>query len=405
MLTFILVYFSIYGGVHVYLFWKTQQAFYIQGIGLFALVFFLILMILGPILVLLMDRAGMILPATLLSYVAYFWMGAVLWFLSLGLMKDIFNLLVRIASHFLPSAARFVIPARPGFVAIALIITAACVWGTIEASTIRVRRVTLTTPLLESDSRPLKVAQISDLHLGLLVGRRKLTRVLDLLKENQPDILVSTGDMVDGIAPHLNHLSELFAAFRPPLGKLAVTGNHEYYAGIDDSLKFHRESGFTVLRGQNIEVGAISITGVDDPAGSRMNGTSMTAENAILPQPGHRRFTILLKHRPIIRKASRGRFDLQVSGHAHGGQLFPFNYLVQLRYPMIAGLYPLGGGTALYTSRGTGTWGPPMRLSASPEITIFTIKPVDQQVSAAPGNCKAHGEANRIPGGYSPRCS
>ncbi|GBE14718.1 putative metallophosphoesterase [bacterium BMS3Abin14] len=391
MLTFILVYLSIYGGMNAYLFWKAQRAFSLHGFRLFVLISCLILMVLGPILIRLMDRAGMILPATILSYIVYCWMAVVLWFLSLGLIEDIFNLLVRIGSHVLPSAARLVIPARPGFIVIALIIAGACVWGTIEASAIKVRRVTLITPLLKSGSMPLKVALISDLHLGLIVGRRRLIRVLDLLKENQPDILVSTGDMVDGIAPHLNHLSRLLAAYRPPLGKFAVTGNHEYYAGIENSLTFLRQSGFTVPRGQRIDVGSISIAGVDDSAGYRMNASSMVDESTILPPPVHRRFTILLKHRPVVVASSRGRFDLQLSGHAHGGQFFPFNLLVRIRYPMIAGLYPLGNGADLYTSRGTGTWGPPIRLAAPPEITVFTIVPVSLKVPAASGNPNLHG--------------
>ena len=377
MLTFILVYLSIYGGMHAYLFWKAQRAFSLQGLRLLLFASFLILMILGPILIRLMDRAGLILPATLLSFVVYIWMAVVLWFLSLGIIEDIFNLTVRAIAELAPSASRFMIHPKTGFAVIAILIAGACIWGTLEASSIKVKNVTLTTPLLEAGSRPLKVAQISDLHLGLLVGKRKLSRVIDLLEENQPDILVSTGDMVDGIAPHLNHLSELFADYRPPLGKFAVTGNHEYYAGIKDSLKFHRQSGFTVLEGRNEKVGPISIAGVDDPAGYRMNSSAMIDENKTLPPPDHKKFTILLKHRPVITESSLGRFDLQLSGHAHGGQLFPFNFLVKLRYPMIAGLYPLTGGTSLYTNRGTGTWGPPMRLGAPPEITLFTIRPID----------------------------
>ena len=100
-----------------------------------------------------------------------------------------------------------------------------------------------------------------------------------------------------------------------------------------------------------------------------------STEDSALPPPGKSEFTLLLKHRPKVLPSSLGRFDLQLSGHTHRGQIFPFNYLVKLQYPMLDGLYPLSGSSVLYTSRGTGTWGPPMRVLSPPEITVFTIVP------------------------------
>jgi predicted MPP superfamily phosphohydrolase len=148
-----------------------------------------------------------------------------------------------------------------------------------------------------------------------------------------------------------------------------VTGNHEYYAGLDQSLAFLERSGFRLLRGETVTVGdRITLAGVDDPTGG-----SAPDEAALLKKEPRTRFTVLLKHRPRVNSEAVSLFDLQLSGHAHRGQIFPFNLLTGLEYPMQNGLYELPGNGYLYTSRGTGTWGPPMRILSPPEMTLFEI--------------------------------
>jgi predicted MPP superfamily phosphohydrolase len=191
----------------------------------------------------------------------------------------------------------------------------------------------------------------------------------------QPDLIVATGDIVDAEIDHLDGLSQRFASLQPPLGKYAVTGNHEFYAGIKPALDFLGRSGFAVLRGTAVSPRpGLVLAGVDDPVAGGGD------EIALLPL-APRDFTVLLKHRPLLAAGSLGRFDLQLSGHAHRGQIFPFNLLTGLTFPMQDGLYRLGGESWLYTSRGTGTWGPPMRLFSPPEITLFEIV----GTGAAPG--------------------
>ena len=196
-----------------------------------------------------------------------------------------------------------------------------------------------------------------------------------ILEEEKPDILVATGDLVDGMAPHLNHLSGLISARDFPLGKFAITGNHEFYAGLEGSIDFHQSSGFRMLRQEAVEVGEhLLIAGVDDPAGIYRGGGSMLDENAALPEETDR-FVLLLKHQPEAAPGSLGRFDLQLSGHTHKGQIYPFYHLVKRRYPMIAGLYDVGKGSQVYVNRGTGTWGPPLRFFSPPEVTIIKLVP------------------------------
>jgi hypothetical protein len=167
----------------------------------------------------------------------------------------------------------------------------------------------------------------------------------------------------------------MFRSIPAPLGKYAVTGNHEFYAGIGPALDFTRRAGFTVLRGELAIVGGIlRIAGVDDPAGEAMGAGSRRLEAETLGGEPSSLFTLLLKHRPVLSADAQSRVDLQLSGHTHRGQIFPFRFLVRLSYPFLAGLYAREDGGALYVSRGTGTWGPRMRFLSSPEITVIDIE-------------------------------
>ncbi|MBI4792474.1 MAG: hypothetical protein HY789_07095 [Deltaproteobacteria bacterium] len=142
------------------------------------------------------------------------------------------------------------------------------------------------------------------------------------------------------------------------------------YAGLGQSIDFLHRSGFTVLRniGTNIK-GMVTLVGLDDEA---VPGAAVD-EHALLQAHASDLFTVYLRHRPTVTAADAYLFDLQLSGHAHRGQIFPFKFVTGLRYPMQNGLYQLTDRGSLYTSRGTGTWGPPMRVLSPPEITVFEI--------------------------------
>ena len=374
MLFFLLFYFGIFGGMHLYFFFKCHQACGPEGWRILALILFLLLMLNGPILVRILERQGAVLPATVLAWISYIWMAVLLWFFCLGLTKDIWNTGVRLAANVAPVFYRLVIPARPAFLAILVLIAAAAAWGFVEGRGLRTERITIETDLLPAGAGPVRIAQISDVHLGLMEGKKRINQILGILQDEDPDILLSTGDLLDGNVPHTNHLGLLFASYRPPLGKFAVTGNHEFYAGLSGSLRFMEEAGFLVLRGTSAQVGPLRVAGVDDPAGSRTGEASYTDEGAALAMGNRNLFTVLLKHQPLVHEPSVGRFQLQLSGHTHKGQIFPFNIPVRMRYQYDAGLFDLGKGAKIYTSRGTGTWGPPLRVLSPAEVTIITIK-------------------------------
>jgi len=373
MLYFLLFYFGIYGGMHVYFFIKCHLAFGTDGWPALALILFLLVMLNGPILVRVLEKQGAFLPATVLAYISYIWMAVILWFFTLGLIRDLWNAGVRLAALAAEGSYRLVLPARPSFLVILLIIAAATVWGVVEARGLKTERVAITTDFLPPGTPSIKIAQISDVHLGLMEGERRIRQIMAILDKEKPDMLLCTGDLLDGLAPHHNSLGRFFAAFTPPLGKFAVTGNHEYYAGLSDSLSFMEGAGFHVLRGTSVDAGPVRVTGVDDPAGLHMGELSYTDENAAFSMGSSGRFTVLMKHQPDVRESSTGSFQLQLSGHTHKGQIFPFNYPVRLRYRYIAGLFDLANGSKIYTNRGTGTWGPPLRVLSPAEVTIITV--------------------------------
>lgn len=308
-------------------------------------------------------------PVVVGAWVGYTWMGfAFLFFwiaLCLSLLAALFGLVV----------SSPVIPSRDGFLLAVGLTIATAIYGFIDAWRPRIERVTLQTPKLPAGSPPLRIALISDVHVGAIVGARRLEMILEKLRPLEPDLLISAGDLVDGQPGHIDHLAKMLAAFTPRYGKYAVTGNHEYFVGIEQALAFHHEAGFTMLRGTSVEVGnVLTLAGVDDPTGRRLNKPTYTDETALFATPTSDRFTLLIKHQPLIDETNVGRFDLQVSGHVHKGQIFPFGLLVRLRYPIATGLTALKQGW-IYVSRGTGTWGPPMRVGAAPEITLFEIVP------------------------------
>lgn len=382
MIWFLLTFLGIYCAMHTLVFWGIQPL--LKAVpGLPATVgLWMGLMIVAPVAVRMLDRNGFAALARPLAWLGYSWMG--LLFLAFCMLLPIlcWDAIAMLLERLHPSLPHLTLrgPTCALLVVIGTLITG--MYGFYEAAHLRIERLTLASDKLPPGSPPIRLVQISDLHLGLLHRERALVPVIDILRHLQPDLLVVTGDMVDAQMDHLDGLSDMWRGIAPPLGKFAVTGNHEVYAGLEQSLDFLRRSGFTLLRGTSVAVGPrLLLTGVDDPATEDRAPASATANGSMKG-----RFRILLKHRPVIAPDQAGSFDLQLSGHAHRGQIFPFNLLTHLVYPMQSGLYLRSDGGALYASRGTGSWGPPMRLGAPPEITLFELVPVSSGEATGPAS-------------------
>jgi len=204
-----------------------------------------------------------------------------------------------------------------------------------------------------------------------------ITQIIRKIEREHPDIIVSTGDLVDGVTRHIDHLAERLKTLDARHGKFAVMGNHEIYGGIKKTVKFIRDAGFTLLRGEGVTVNnAINIAGMDfsggETAGYRSSSPGENEQEVLSKLPSHL-FTLLLKHKSDVEENSLGFFDLQLSGHSHKGQIFPMNLATMFIFSYHTGFTELKKGSAIYTSRGTGTAGPPIRFLSTPEITIIDI--------------------------------
>jgi hypothetical protein len=376
---FLFVVLSIYAAMYVYLAWEVVQSFPDLGWLRAPFFAFLALMFLAPLIVVQLDRRLHFRWAKVAALFGYLWMAGLFWFCVLALAAAGWNLAVTALAVKRPGFLAATITHRTGFAAACILIAVALAAGALEAQRLRLKRVTIRLPRLPQGLRGLKLLQISDLHLGVHLGQRRLGRVLDLVREAQADMLISTGDLADSAFENIRWFAEELREINPPHGKFAVFGNHEFYAGVANSLAFHAAAGFTVLRGTAATpVEGLRIVGVDDPAGRHMKGVEcFTDEAPLWSDGGARAVTVLLKHQPRLDPASAGRCALQLSGHTHGGQVFPFHVVVRSIYPLFAGLYaagPAGQDTQIYVHRGTGTWGPPLRLFSPPEVTLIILE-------------------------------
>lgn len=376
MSLFLLSFFLVYGSLHAYALLKARSALAFGPGATLALFLLLAVLLCAPIVTQQLSRHGYEGAARIVALVGYLWMGFLFFFVCLNLSADLLRLpLWAMGRGGIAANAAAGLAGRSAFLCIAGLAVALSAYAIVEASRIEVVRVRIVTDRLPASVPSLRIAQITDLHLGLIHRNGKAREVAAIVAREHPDLFVSTGDLVDGQLDGVGELAEILRGIPAPRGKFAVLGNHEYYAGIDRAIAFTRKSGFTLLRDESVTIDdVVRIAGVDDPAGARFGRTGGTEEAALLGNRPDGRFTVLLKHRPQLDPATEGKFDLQLSGHTHHGQIFPFRLLTRLVFPLLAGDHPVPGGGILHVSRGTGTWGPPMRFLAAPEVTVVDIE-------------------------------
>jgi uncharacterized protein len=228
------------------------------------------------------------------------------------------------------------------------------------------------------------IAQITDLHVGPTIREREVRRVVEQTNALKADLIAITGDLVDGGTSELGAIVAELGRLQARHGVCFVTGNHEYYSGVEAWLAYLSAMGVRVLRNERMAVGdtapggaTFDVAGLDDwSAGGFGRGHGMDLSRALVGRDPERSL-VLLEHQPRgFREAVHGGVELQVSGHTHGGQIFPFTLAVRAAFPYVKGLYRHEEGShhgQIYVSRGTGYWGPPMRLGSPPEITRLVL--------------------------------
>ncbi|KJY27114.1 membrane protein [Streptomyces sp. NRRL S-495] len=235
----------------------------------------------------------------------------------------------------------------------------------------RLKQVTVPLAKLPAAAHGYRIAVVSDIHLGPILGRAHTQRIVDTINAAKPDLITIVGDLVDGTVPELGRDAEPLAQLRARDGAYFVTGNHEYFSGAAPWVDFVRELGVHPLQNARVELGGFDLAGVNDIAGER-EGDGPDFGRA-LGDRDPARTAVLLSHQPVtIHDAVRHGVDLQLSGHTHGGQLWPGNFVAELANPTVAGLERYGD-TQLYVTRGAGAWGPPVRVGAPSDITIVTL--------------------------------
>ncbi len=301
-----------------------------------------------------------------MAWVGYLWLGFLFYFLFIGGALEL-------AAFALKRLAGEDVPRRALFFAASLLCILVILYGFYEASKIRVRHLALATTELPEFVTKIRMVQVSDVHFSQLHGVAFAEKLTKLIKAQEPDMLLMTGDFMDRGMVDEEGIAEKWRSVDAPLGKYACTGNHEFYNGLDHALTMLEKSGFTVLRNRGeTRANAITIAGVDDPAAERFGDAPPSARSVLESLPRDK-YTVLLKHQPRPDPDVAGLFDLQLSGHTHNGQIWPFSLLVSIPFPMRGGFYKQPDGSMIVVSSGAGTWGPPIRVLAPPDIVVIDL--------------------------------
>ncbi|WP_369700220.1 metallophosphoesterase [Micromonospora sp. WMMA1996] len=242
----------------------------------------------------------------------------------------------------------------------------------------RLDRVRIPLAKLPRSMDGLRIATVSDIHLGPLRGRAHTERIVAMINQLDADLVAVVGDLVDGTVAELGSAAEPLRDLRSRYGSFFVTGNHEYYSGVEEWVREVDRLGLRVLQNERQEIqargGVLDLAGVNDVTAA---GTGLAAPADYAAALGDRdpsRPVVLLAHQPVAaHEAAKFGVDLQLSGHTHGGQMVPFNLAVKLQQPVVSGLGEVDG-TKVYVTNGAGFWGPPVRVGAPPQVTLVELR-------------------------------
>ena len=368
---------------NIYSWWRLRCAF-LRGTApwdsviLFAVILFLALMPLTCRLIFGRQATGWLSDAC--TVLTWTWLAWCFWFATVFAVMDLWNLAMMLCR-----CPWRIPPFWEGVAGIVMVLLAS-VWGLVEAECIQYKEVVIQSLKIPQSADGYRIALVSDIHLSPCLRRSVAEKAVEMIRKSKPDILLNAGDFLDATGKREQSMAKLF--LNVPVGeRLSVIGNHEVYFGVKESEKLHELGGFRVLRESGTEIGDwLYIHGVDDDAlGNRYSMSpkkkgAVSYESSEVAEKCEKRFAILLKHRPEADELARKQFDLMMSGHSHGGQLFPFTLIVKAKYPLGTGLYEYPEGLKMYTSPGTGTWGPPFRVFARPEVTLFVLKSLKPKV-------------------------
>jgi predicted MPP superfamily phosphohydrolase len=316
--------------------------------------------------------------ADLLVWVGGFWMGAMLYFLLAVVFLDV----LRLINHFLPFFPKMVIENY----AQAKYITSACILGLVGILLLgghinsvmpRVKKLDLPIAKKGQKIKNLNIVAVSDIHMGTIVGRDRVNNIVNRINSLHPDLVLLLGDILDqDVTPVFRrNLGEALRNIESLYGVYAVTGNHEHIAGVAQACNYLAEHDIVVLRDQVVKVAdSLYLIGREDLSSGRFGAARRKNLGELMAEVDRSYPVILMDHQPSeLTQVSLQGIDLQLSGHTHGGQIWPLNYIVNSIYELAWG-YRKIGDTHFYVTNGVGTWGPPIRIGSRPEIVQINLK-------------------------------
>ncbi len=376
-----LIFFSIFFGIHflvnLYIYKRAVQ-------GLEALPYLIWTLRIVMLFLLVSYPVGRMLEKSWYSPVSNFihWVGA-FWFAGmLYFTLSIFFLdIVRWANmlfHFLPSKW-FIDYSHTKLITTGItvsIVFLTVIAGFINAWTPKIVHKTIEINKNGGEIKKLKIVAASDIHLGTIIGPHKTGKLVKTINSLHPDIILFAGDVVDeDVKPVIaQNLGKNLLDLKAPLGVFAVTGNHEYIGGAEEAVKYLEEHGLKLLRDTNVLINnSVYVVGREDRDKNRHSNINRKEVKELVDSLDHSKPIILLDHQPYhLEKAEEAGVDLQISGHTHDGQLWPFGYITRKIFEVSKG-FKKKGNSNFYVSTGYGTWGPPVRLGNRPEILEFDL--------------------------------
>ena len=377
MILFLTIVLTIYSlaCIYVFLSYKPVFQYFSIPVTIAAIIYFIILMlfVVGRFLersvpapwVFLMVKAG--------SY----WLAALLYFVLFLAATDLLLLLVRITGILSPDLLmKFSIYLKTGIASLVVILVIA---GYRHAMKPILRNYVLHTDKLPVGHPGYHIFFVSDVHLGSIRGQQSLQRLLTLVRQKEFDLVLFGGDTLDeDVAPVISqNLGKQLLSIQCKLGVYGIPGNHEYIGGIGPALDYLRSHGMTILTDESVKPDDhLLLIGRTDRDITRFTGYKRKALPDLIRNQQEKEFTILLDHQPFhLEEAANAGIDLQLSGHTHNGQLWPFNLITRKIYEVSAGTL-MKGDTHFIVSAGFGTWGPPVRIGTTPEAWEIEIKPI-----------------------------
>jgi len=377
-LIFFSIFFSVYFLTNYYIYIRGLQAFTFSPLLKMIYVKLFIILALSYIAGRILERITVCRITDFLTWIGSYWLALMVYFLLMVVLIDI----IRVADHFLHflPAIIHVNPVQTNFIlgmvsiGIVFIIVIA---GRINAVNPRVREFSIDLPKKVNDGKDITIAMASDIHLGAVVGQKHLRHMIRMIDEINPDLILFAGDVLDEDPGSLiqKDLGQCLKELHAPLGVYAITGNHEYIGGVTKAVEYLESHNIIILRDSVLTLpNGITIIGREDIDSRRFNGIQRKSISELIKDIEPNSPTILLDHQPSnLNDAIDNNIDLQLSGHTHHGQLWPFNYITSKIFRVSYG-YEKIQNTHIYVSCGFGSWGPPIRTTARPEIVKIVLR-------------------------------